>query len=165
MALPSFLGYFTLGNNCVQRANLPDSRLHYTIAPGSRIIIMYSALFGRYLLCPLWLRTQQAMEGFTMPTIKEYLIGRNTEFEVLAYNMIRKIMVTSASLYEKQPRRLSFTLTCQTILSAWMLLAADICRDTQEMHAEILAKISLCTMRYPLMKRSRQQLRAELGKT
>lgn len=101
---------------------------------------------------------------------------------LLAYNMIRKIMVTSASLYEKQPRRLSFTLTCQTILSAWMLLATDLCRDTQEMHAEILAKIAQqevpkrpgrieprvikrCTMRYPLMKRSRQQLRAELGKT
>jgi len=41
------LGYFTLGNNSVQRANLHNSRLHYTIAPGSRIIIMYSALFGR----------------------------------------------------------------------------------------------------------------------
>jgi hypothetical protein len=101
---------------------------------------------------------------------------------LLAYNMIRKVMVTSASLHEKQPRRLSFTLTCQTILSAWMLLATDTCRDTQEMHAEILAKIAQqevpkrpgriepraikrCTMRYPLMKRSRQQLRAELGKT
>jgi len=90
MALPSFLGYFTLGNNCVQRANLPDSRLHYTIAPGSRIIIMYSALFGRYLLCPLWLRTQQAMEGFTMSTIKEYLVGRNTEFEVLAHSFLQE---------------------------------------------------------------------------
>ena len=101
---------------------------------------------------------------------------------LLAYNMIRKVMVTSASLHEKQPRRLSFTLTCQTILSAWMLLATDACRNVQEIHAVILEKIARqevpkrpgriepraikrCTMRYPLMKRSRQKLRADLGKT
>ncbi len=101
---------------------------------------------------------------------------------LLAYNMIRKVIVTSASLHKKQPRRLSFTLTCQTILSAWMLLATGACRDIQAMHAEILANIArqeipkrpgriepraikLCTERYPLMKRPRNQLRAELGKT
>ena len=58
MALPSFLGYFNLGIACMQRINIHDSGLHYTIAPGGRGIIMYSALFGRYLLCPLWLQTQ-----------------------------------------------------------------------------------------------------------
>jgi len=101
---------------------------------------------------------------------------------LLAYNLIRKVIVTSARLHEKQPRRLSFTLTCQTILSAWMLLATDACRDTRQMHAEILSHIAkqeipkrpgriepraikLCRIRYPLMKRSRNQLRAELGKT
>ncbi len=101
---------------------------------------------------------------------------------LLAYNMIRKVIVTSASLHGKQPRRLSFTLTCQKILSAWMLLATGACRDAQTMHAEILKDIAhqeipkrpgrkepraikRCTMRYPLMKRPRNQMRAELGKT
>ena len=34
MALPSFLGHFTLGITRVQRTNLDNSGLHYTIAPG-----------------------------------------------------------------------------------------------------------------------------------
>jgi len=110
------------------------------------------------------------------------MVHRELWVTLLAYNLIRKVIVTSARLHEKQPRRLSFTLTCQTILSAWMLLATDACRDTRQMHAEILAHIArqeipkrpgriepraikLCRIRYPLMKRSRNQLRAELGKT
>ncbi len=101
---------------------------------------------------------------------------------LLAYNMVRKVIVTSASLHEKQPRRLNFTLTCQKILSAWMLLATDACRDAQAMHTDILETIARmeipkrpgrkeprvikrCTVRYPLMKRPRKQLRAELEKT
>ena len=110
------------------------------------------------------------------------MIHRELWVTLLAYNMIRKVIVTSAGLHEKQPRRLSFTLTCQTILSSWMLLATDACRNVREMHAEILANIARGEIpkrpgrieprvikrskeRYPLMKRPRNQLRAELGKT
>ena len=110
------------------------------------------------------------------------MILRELWVTLLAYNMIRKVIVTAASLHEKQPRRLSFTLTCQTILSSWMLLATDACRDTQKMHAEILANIARGEIpkrpgrieprvikrsreRYALMKRPRNQLRAELQKT
>ncbi len=110
------------------------------------------------------------------------MVHRELWTTLLAYNMIRKVMVTSASLHEKQPRRLSFTLTCQTILASWMLLATGACRDSQAMHAEILAKIARQEvpkrpgrieprvikrdkMRYPHMKKPRQELRAELEKT
>jgi hypothetical protein len=101
---------------------------------------------------------------------------------LLAYNLIRKVMVTSARMYEKHPRRLSFTRTCQKILSAWMLLATDACQDAEAMHAEILENIARQEIlkrpgrkepravkrekvRYPLMKRPRSQMRAELEKT
>ena len=110
------------------------------------------------------------------------MVHRELWVTLLAHNLIRKVIVTSARLHHKQPRRLSFTLTCQTILSSWMLLATDACRDRQKMHAEILAKIARQEIpkrpgrieprvikrskeRYPLMKRPRNQLRAELGKT
>jgi len=110
------------------------------------------------------------------------MILRELWVTLLAYNMIRKVIVTAASLHEKQPRRLSFTLTCQTILSAWMLMATNSCRDTKIIYAEILANIARGEIpkrpgrieprvikrareRYPLMKRPRNQLRAELEKT
>jgi hypothetical protein len=110
------------------------------------------------------------------------MVHRELWVRLLAYNLIRKVIVTSARLHHKRPRRLSFTLTCQTILSSWMLLATDACRDRQKMHVEILARIARQEIpqrpgrieprvikrskdRYPLMKRPRHQLRAELENT
>jgi hypothetical protein len=110
------------------------------------------------------------------------MVHRELWVTLLAYNLIRKVIVTSAHRHQKQPRRLSFTLTCQTILSSWMLLATDTCRTPQQMHTEILAKIARqeipkrpgrlepralkrSTQQYSLMKRPRHQLRAERGKT
>ncbi len=37
---------------------------------------------------------------------------------LLAYNLVRKMIVTSAAINGKQPRRLGFTLTCQTDLAS-----------------------------------------------
>ncbi|MCP4342231.1 MAG: IS4 family transposase [Desulfobulbaceae bacterium] len=110
------------------------------------------------------------------------MIHRELWVTLLAYNMIRKVIVTSASLHDKQPRRLSFTLTCQIILSSWILVATGSCWDMQELHANILKTIAKQEIPYrpnrieprvvkrrcnqfKLMTKPRQQLREELEKT
>ena len=78
--------------------------------------------------------------------------------------------------------RLGFTLACQTILASWMLLATGSCRDPRRLWTAALARIARNEVanrpgrieprvlkrrrhRYPLMRRSRQELREEIGKT
>ena len=101
---------------------------------------------------------------------------------MLAYNLTRKVIATAAAVHDKQPRRLGFTLACQSVLSSWMLLATGTCTNPQAMHTRMLASIAANEVanrpgrieprvlkrrrhRYPLMQRPRDQLRAELGKT
>ena len=110
------------------------------------------------------------------------MVRRELWVTLLAYNLIRKVIATSAVMYDQQPRHLGFTRACQTILAAWMLLSTDACRDGAALHQTIFAHIAANTVanrpgriepralkrrrkRYPLMIRSRQQLRAELMKT
>ena len=110
------------------------------------------------------------------------MVRRELWVTLLAYNLIRKVMATSAAIHAKQPRHLGFTLGCQTILSSWMLLSTGLCCHTRAMHTTLLAHIAAHEVanrpgrieprvlkrrrhRYPLMKRPRDQLRAELGKT
>ena len=100
----------------------------------------------------------------------------------MAYNLIRKVIATSAAVHGKQPRHLGFTLACQTLLASWMLSSTGSCRDSRAMYNTILAHIAANEVanrpgrieprvlkrrrhRYPLMRRPREQLRAELGKT
>lgn len=40
---------------------------------------------------------------------------------LLAYNLIRMVIVTVAAVHGKQPRRLGFALACQTVLASWLL--------------------------------------------
>lgn len=42
---------------------------------------------------------------------------------LLAYNLIRRIICTAAIEHGKEPRRISFTRTCATILAAWPTLS------------------------------------------
>ena len=101
---------------------------------------------------------------------------------LLAYNLIRKVMATAAALHGKQPRRLGFTLACQTILSSWMLLATGACRNAQELRRSALARIAANEVadrpgrieprvlkrrrhHYPLMTRPRTELRRNLCAT
>lgn len=75
-----------------------------------------------------------------------------------------------------------FTLACQSILASWMLFSTGACHDSRAMYNTILAHIAANEManrpgrieprvlkrrrhRYPLMRRPRAQLRAELRKT
>ena len=110
------------------------------------------------------------------------MVRRELWVTLLAYNLIRKVIVTSATIHGKQPRRLGFTLACQTVLASWMLLSTGSCSNSRATHTTMLAYIAANEVanrpgrieprvlkrrrhRYPLMQRPRDQLRLELGRT
>jgi len=110
------------------------------------------------------------------------MVRRELWVTLLAYNLIRKVIATSAAVHKKQPRHLGFTFACQSILASWMLFSTGSCSDSRAMYRMILAHIAANEVadrpgrieprvlkrrrhRYPLMQRPREQLRAELGKT
>lgn len=110
------------------------------------------------------------------------MVRRELWVTLLAYNLIRKVIATSAAVHGKAPRHLGFTLACQTVLASWMLFSTGSCSDARAMHATMLLYIAANEVadrpgrieprvlkrrrhRYPLMRRPREQLRAELGKT
>ena len=110
------------------------------------------------------------------------MVRRELWVTLLAYNLIRKVMATSAAIHDKQPRGLSFTSACQTVLASWMLLSTGAVRDAAELWGVALTSIAAHEVanrpgrieprvlkrrrhRYPLMQRPRERLRAELEKT
>jgi len=110
------------------------------------------------------------------------MVRRELWVTLLAYNLIRKVIATSAAVHGKSPRRLGFTLACETILSSWMLLATASSRDVKGLWQHALARIAANEVanrpgrieprvlkrrrhHYPLMQRPRDELRAELTKT
>ena len=110
------------------------------------------------------------------------MIRREVWVTLLAYNLIRKVIATAAAVHDKQPRRLGFALACQTVLSSWMLLSTGSCRDARGLCRMALAQIAGNEVgnrpgrieprvlkrrrhRYPLMQRSRRELREELRTT
>ncbi len=110
------------------------------------------------------------------------MVRRELWVTLLAYNLIRKVVATSATVHKKQPRHLGFTLACQSILASWMVASTGSCRDSRAMYTMMLARIAANEVanrsgrieprvlkrrrhRYPLMQRPRDQLRAELQKT
>jgi hypothetical protein len=110
------------------------------------------------------------------------MVRRELMVTLLAYNLIRKVIATSAAVHEKQPRRLSFTLACQTVLASWMLLSTGSARDSHRLWTTALRTIAGHEVanrpgrieprvlkrrrhRYPLMQHPRQQLREKLGQT
>jgi hypothetical protein len=110
------------------------------------------------------------------------MIRRELWVTLLAYNLIRRVIAMAAKRHEKQPRQVSFTMTCQTILSSWILWSTGTVRDSEAMMRMMLAQIAAHEVadrpgrieprvlkrrrhRYPLMQRPRDELRAQLGKT
>jgi putative transposase len=65
---------------------------------------------------------------------------------LLGYNLIRTTAAAAASLHDKQPRQISFTSTCQYVLSSWMLLSCQrIAAECLESHCrELLSQIAVC---------------------
>ena len=104
------------------------------------------------------------------------MVRRELWVTFLAYNLIRKVIATSASVHGKAPRKLGFTFACQTILSSWMLLSTGACRDASALWASALSRIAANEVAnrpgrieprvlkrrrhgYPLMRRPRAELR------
>ena len=70
------------------------------------------------------------------------MVQRELWVTLLAYNMIRKVIATSAAVHEKQPRGLSFTLACQAILSGWMLWSTGVVANARVLRALLLTRIA-----------------------
>jgi putative transposase len=100
---------------------------------------------------------------------------------LLGYNLIRTTAAAAALLHDKQPRQISFTGTCQYVLSSWMLLSSDAIAPRSILaHCQtLLLQISQCEVanrpgrleprvlkrrrhRYKLMQESRATLKAKL---
>jgi hypothetical protein len=64
----------------------------------------------------------------------------------LGYNLIRTTAAAAALRHDKRPRQISFTSTCQYVLSAWMLLAVSpLGADELETYCRtLLQRISEC---------------------
>jgi len=107
------------------------------------------------------------------------MVRRELWVTLLAYNLVRKLIATAATVHGKQPRQLGFTLACQTILSSWMLLATGSCRDVRQLWRLALERIAANEVanrpgrieprmlkrrrhRYPLMHDPRWKLRRAL---
>ena len=110
------------------------------------------------------------------------MIDREVWVTLLAYNLVRKVMATAAATHRKQPRQLSFTLTCQSILACWMTWASGQVTDAAALGRDMLARAASHEVgdrpgrieprvlkrrrhRYPLMQQPRAALRAAMGKT
>lgn len=111
------------------------------------------------------------------------MVGRELWTTFLGYNLIRTTAAGAALLHNKQPRQISFTSTCQYVLSSWMLLSCELLDSAQATaHCKLLlAQIATCEVgnrpgrleprvlkrrrhRYKLMQKPRSVLRRELRK-
>lgn len=111
------------------------------------------------------------------------MVGREVWTTLLGYNLIRTTAAAAALLHNKQPRQISFTSTCQYVLSSWMLMSCGQFDSAQAIgHCELLlAQIAKCEVgnrpgrleprvlkrrrhHYKLMQKSRAVLRSELRK-
>ena len=100
---------------------------------------------------------------------------------ILGYNLIRTTAAAAAVLHDKQPRQISFTSTCQYVLSSWMLFSCDLIAADRVQHycRQMLSQIAGCEVAnrpgrleprvlkrrrhgYKLMQEPRSVLRAKL---
>ena len=110
------------------------------------------------------------------------MVHRELWMTMLAYNLIRTTAASAAALHDKLPRQISFTGTCQYVLSAWMSLfdGARSLEDRLSRCRVLLAHIANCEVRnrpgrleprvlkrrrhrYQLMTKPRSVLRKELS--
>jgi len=111
------------------------------------------------------------------------MVHRELWTTFLGYNLIRTTAAGAALLYDKQPRQISFTSTCQYVLSSWMLLSCDLIDPKAiETHClTLLSQIASCKVAnrpgrleprvlkrrrhgYKLMQKPRDVLKRELRK-
>jgi len=112
------------------------------------------------------------------------MVRRELRTTLLAYNLIRTTAANAAALHGKQARQISFTGTCQYVLSSWQLISCGVLTTDQfgEHCRVLLARIAKCEVAnrpgrleprvlkrrrhgYPLMQKPRNVLRQELRKS
>lgn len=100
---------------------------------------------------------------------------------LLGYNLVRSTAAAAALLHGRQPRQISFTGTCQHLLSSWMVLSAPVTspEDARRLCRTLLKCISQVIVanrpgrieprvlkrrrhRYPLMRTPRFELQKQL---
>jgi putative transposase len=111
------------------------------------------------------------------------MVRRELRTTLLAYNLIRTTAANAAALHGRQPRQISFTATCQYVLSSWQLISCGVFTAAQlrECCRSLLAAIVACQVAnrpgrleprvlkrrrhgYPLMQKPRSVLTQELRK-
>ena len=111
------------------------------------------------------------------------MVRRELWTTILGYNLIRVTAMNAAALYDKQPRQISFTGTCQYVREAWMPISSGLIRGSDLHHfcLVMLRMIADCEVGnrpgrleprvlkrrrhgYKLMRKPRETLRAELRK-
>jgi putative transposase len=109
------------------------------------------------------------------------MVHREVWATILAYNLIRTTAAGAALVHGKQPRQISFTSTCQYVLASWMQLSGGLIDESllEDYLLIMLKHIAACEVAnrpgrleprvlkrrrhgYPLMRKSRPVLRAEL---
>jgi hypothetical protein len=108
------------------------------------------------------------------------MVRREVWTTLLGYNLIRSTAAAAALLHDKQPRRISFTGTCQYVLAAWLRWSNDAGGDAESACRDLLAQIARCEVPhrpgrieprelkrrrhgYALMQEPRDALRARLA--
>lgn len=109
------------------------------------------------------------------------MVRRELWTTLLSYNLIRTTAVAAAVLHDKQPRQISFTCTCQYVLSTWAVFSSGLvsAQDMEIQCRRMLQQIASCEVanrpgrleprvlkrrrhRYKLMCEPRKILRARL---
>jgi len=62
------------------------------------------------------------------------MIRREFWTTLLAYNMVRVVCAQAASVHDKLPRQMSFTIACNTLLSQWLMPPDESIRQTLGQH-------------------------------
>jgi len=142
-------------------------------------------LYGFRWNCELDIRSIKSNLNLAHVRCKSpHMVRRELWTTLLAYNLIRTTAAGAALLHDKQPRQISFTSTCQYVLSSWMLLSLQLLAPASwnSYCRRLLAHIATCEVAnrpgrleprvlkrrrhgYKLMQKPRPVLRAELRKS
>jgi putative transposase len=109
------------------------------------------------------------------------MVHREFWVSILAYNLIRTTIAIAATIYQKEPRQLSFTSACQYVLAGWQELRPKTTADELQAYClTMLERISECVVanrpgrfeprvvkrrrdQYTLMMEPRNELRKRLA--
>ena len=74
------------------------------------------------------------------------MVRRELWTTLLGYNLIRTTAAGAALVYQKQPRQINFTSTCQYVLASWMLMSCGLIDPVRvnDYRRKLLEQIAQC---------------------